>query len=667
MKIKLIVFALLLSFCSYGQKYELGEVTKQELEQKSHPLNTSAPAAILFSKGVTYLALSQQNGFELVTEVDMKIKIYTKEGYEWATKEIALYVNGPDKEEVSISKAYTYNLVDGNIKKIKLKSEGEFTEVVNKFWKTKKIIMPDVKEGSILEYRYTIRSPFLSVFPEWKFQEKIPVDYTEYTTKIPEYYVYTPNFRGYYPPKVDKKAENKKFSYTTKERLEGTVVKTEFSNNEIEYKEYITSYVLENLPAMSDERFVSNIENYTSSIEHELSLKRFPNEPMKSYSTTWEDVAKTIYDYDDFGTELKKTGYFEKDIDVLLTGISAPNEKAAVIFNYVKNRMNWNSFYGYSCQDGVKKAYNEKVGNIAEINLMLTAMLRYAGLEANPVLVSTRSHKIALFPNRTAYNYVVAAAEIEGKTVLFDATSKSSIPNILPIRTLNWTGRLIKKDGTSVEINMIPLFNSKEFITIMGQIDNEGKVSGKAREQYYDYNALNFRERYSNADKDKYIENLEEKYKGIQINSYTVSIDDLSKPVTEDYDFTYNNIGDIIGDKIYINPMLFFTQSENPFKQEKREYPIDFVYPSHDKYSINLTIPDGYIVESLPASANISMEENIGGFKYNIAATGNKLQLIMTIDINYAAVSNVYYPTLKDFFQRLIEKQNEKIVLTKNI
>ena len=59
----------------------------------------------------------------------------------------------------------------------------------------------------------------------------------------------------------------------------------------------------------------------------------------------------------------------------------------------------------------MRKAYKDKTGNVAEINLMLTAMLRYAGINANPVLVSTRSNGIALFPNRTAFNYVIAAVE----------------------------------------------------------------------------------------------------------------------------------------------------------------------------------------------------------------------------------------------------------------
>ena len=164
--IKCIALFLITGFSAEAQKYELGEVTKQELEEKMHPQDASAPAAILFSKGHTYFTFSDSEGFQLVTEVEMKIKIYTKDGYDWGTKHIQYYSSDNDRETVDVSKAVTYNLVDGSIKKAKLKSEGEFTEQLNKYWKVKKIVMPEVKEGSIVEFRYTIRSPFIHVFPD---------------------------------------------------------------------------------------------------------------------------------------------------------------------------------------------------------------------------------------------------------------------------------------------------------------------------------------------------------------------------------------------------------------------------------------------------------------------------------------------------------------------
>jgi len=664
--INLLLLLLLTGFTAQAQKYELGKVTKEELEEKSHPLEPSAGAAILYSKGISRMTYSDNSGFSLITEIEVKIKIYNKDGYDWANKTIPFYSSDTDRESVEINSAATYNLVGGSIKKTKLKSEGEFVEKINKLWKQKKIMMPDVKEGSVVEYEYVIRSPFISVLPEWRFQESIPVNHSEYTTRIPEYYMFNPNFRGYYAPKVSQSSVTASITSVSKERTGVYATKTTFSSDKTDYQENVTTYLLEKLPAMKDESYVNNIDNYLASIEHELSMTKYPNSPVKTYSNNWEDVANTIYKYDDFGPELKRTGYFEADVTALIAGITSPAEKAATIFNYVKNRMNWNKFTGYSCDTGVKKAYTDKVGNAAEINLMLTAMLRYAGLNANPVLVSTRNNKIALFPARSAFNYVIAAADVDGKTMLMDATTKWSVPNILPVRAINWNGRLIRNDGTSAEVGLTPQTVSREVINVTVALDKDGKITGKARDTYFDYNAFLFRENYNGLSQESYLEKLEKGYKGIEISNYKLSNDkDTGKPVVEDYDFSHNSVTDIIGEKMYINPMLFLTKAENPFKQEKREYPIDFIFPHQDKYTIGIDLPEGYVVESLPQPIALAMEDNMGSFKYNLSANGNKIQVAVTIDINFATVGADYYVTLKNFYQKMIEKQNEKIVLKK--
>jgi hypothetical protein len=195
-------------------------------------------------------------------------------------------------------------------------------------------------------------------------------------------------------------------------------------------------------------------------------------------------------------------------------------------------------------------------------------------------------------------------------------------------------------------------------------LDKEGKVTGKARDTYFDYNAFLFRENYNGLSQESYLEKLEKGYKGMEISNYKLSNDkDLSKPVVEDYDFTNNNVADIIGDKMYINPMLFLAKAENPFKQEKREYPIDFVFPHQDKYTIGINLPEGYVLESLPQPVSLTMEDNMGSFKYNLVANGNLIQVAVTMDINAATIGPDYYDTLKSFYQKMLEKQNEKIVL----
>ena len=666
---KLIVITLLLVnvFC-YSQKYELGKVTIEELNEKRCPSDTSAVAAVLFNVGKVSYIYSQINGFELITELTTKIKIYKKEGYDYANQSVRYYtINTGSSEKVNVSKAVTYNLVNGKIEKTKLSGDGEFDEKINKNWSRKKITLPNVKEGSIIEYKIEIRSPYVRDIPKWDFQKSIPVNYSEFATFIPEYYVFNVRHKGYLTPVILKDNAPKSIILDSKKRAEGTSsAPTVFSSETIDYNEVRTKYTLQNIPALKEEAFVNNIDNYRTSVLHELSGEKFPNRSYENFTTDWETVSKRIYESEDFGEELKKTGYFEKDLDALLSGITSQEEKIAVVFNYVKSRMNWNEDYGIFCEDGLRKAYQEKKGNAAEINLMLTSMLRYAGIEANPILISTRSNGVSLFPSRAAFDYVISGVELNNQVVLLDATNKFTLPNILPIRDLNWFGRIIRKNGSSAQIDLMPTFNSKDIVNIMATIGAEGNITGKIRDQYFDYNAFIYRVNYHGITKESYIEKLEKRHQGLEIEEYEVlNADDLSKPIVENYSFTSTNSVEIIGDKMYVSPFMFFTTTENPFKQETRQYPVDFVYPNQDKYNINLTIPEGYVVETLPQPKAVSMPEEMGSFKYNLSNNGNVVQVIFTLDINRAIIGSEYYEALKNFYKEMINKQTEKIVLKK--
>jgi len=663
----LATFFILGNVKYYAQKRELGEVTLAELNEKAHPKDSSAVAAILFEKGNTHFDYSQDDGFRVVTDVEVKIKIYKKEGYDWANKSVSFYVGGDSDESVSFSKAVTYNLVDGKVEKTKLKSEGEFVEKTNKFWSRKKITMPNVKEGSIVEYKYTITSPYTSTFPEWNFQNDIPVNYSEYGTQIPEYYFYNVYRKGSLIPIEIKNSANKSIILSNKELVrDGRAIKYERNNETINYSEKQVVYKLENISALKEESFVNNIDNYRTSIQHELSGRQMPQGMFESFSTTWEDVAKKIYDNENFGAQLDKNNYYENDLKVLLQGLNTREEKVSTILKFVQSRMTWDKYNSYLCDVGVKKAYQDKIGNAAEINLMLVSMLRYAGFDANPVLISTRSNGIALFASRTAFNFVIAGVTFENDLILLDATSKISSPNILPLYDLNWFGRIIRKSGTSESVDLMPKIISNDVVNMLITIDGQGQVTGKVREQYFDYNALRFRSKYSDLSQENYLDKLEEMHKGLEVSEYEITNkNEISEAVVEKYAIKSNNLVEKIGDKMYIEPLLYLTQSENPFKQETREYPIDFSYPFKDKYMVTITIPEGYQVESIPKSISLAMDGGYGSFSLSATTTGNNIQITVNLNVNASIVPAQDYDILKEFFKVMIEKQKEKIVLKK--
>ena len=593
----------------------------------------------MFKSGKTNFRLTTDGQWEITTDVDVKIKIYKKEGLEFANQQIPYYV-GSNKERVVISDAFTYNIVNGKIEKTKLKSEGEFKEEVNERWNLKKITFPSVKEGSIIEYSYKIVSPYISNFSDWYFQYEIPVNYVKYEVYMPQYFVYSTVITGY---------EN--------------IVTEENYINGSDYSSTKYTYLGKNIPGLKEEEFVKNIDNYTSKLKLELASINYPNQPTKNVSLNWEDVAKSIYENDNFGKELNYKSYYEDEVKKIVSDQMSESEKMNSIFSYVQSNMNWNKNFGYNCENGVKKAFKDKIGNIADINLMLVSMLRFVNLDANPIILSTTSNGIAIFPSRLAFNYVIAGVKLnDGSLILLDASNKNTLPNIIPIRTINWFGRMILPSGKSIEVDLNPRKSSIKNVSILAELKDENVIVGKSREIFTDYSALIYKEKYGNFSNSSLIESFQKKYSGLEISE--INVENIkSKPLNLNYSFTNNNSVELIGSKFYISPLLFLTIEENPFKSENRNYPIEFDFPLKTNYSVSFKIPENMEFEYVPSSITYKTPNNEIIFNFNTSNTSNTVQISSSLEINVSIINPQDYQILKAIFKEIINRHSDNIIL----
>lgn len=648
-------FILLFCFSSilYSQKYDLDRVTVSELEEKEHPLYPDAEAAVLFEKGSVRIVYDKSTGFSLETEVLCKIKIYKSEGFKYATVQKS-YISDGNRESVSFSKAFTYNLVNGKVEKTRLKSDGEFIEKLNKNFSVKKITFPGVKEGSIIEYRMFIKSGNLDRVIPWGFQKQIPVNHSHFSTVFSDYITYSKNLKGYYSPTINTSKSSAK------------VYSGNSSNDFQEIPETKTEYILENIEPIDEEDYVYNIANYASILNHELASYQFPNLSQKNFSNTWQDVAKFVNDHDNFGKELRAKNYFENDVQAVLLGVTDKNEKVKKIFEFVKNKLQWNKSYGVFCDDGVKKAYKNNTGNVSEINLILTAMLRNSGFNANPVLLSTRTNGVPIFPSVNAFNYVACGVEVDNKILLLDATDELATIDVPPLYIRNWIGRMIKDDGSLTEIDLSPDKLSRYQKLMNITLSPSGEITGIFKGNFTDYAAFFERRRYIKKSVEDNIEQIENRYKGIEVENLEFSnIDNIYEPFGVQFDFKTNSLTDVVGDKLYISPLLFLATSASPFTKEDRKFPVDFPYPYQDKFMIYIEIPEGYKVEFIPENQYIKMEGDMVGFRYMASQNGNRIQIVLQEDFNANIIDAVHYKNLKNIFEKLIQKENEKIVLVR--
>jgi len=652
MKRLLLVLMCFMSFVPFSDAqqfvHEFGKFSNEEFELKRYEKDPSAEAVVIYDIGKSHFT-TNDDGFHVIFERKMKIKIFTKSGLKWAENSIAYYTEEREFEKITELKGNTYNYNNGQLKISALDPKNAYNEKYNEHWFNKKFAMPDVKEGSVIEISYTIESPYLFNFRNWEFQHKIPVIYSEYTTLMIPFYEYTYIFQG--ASKFD-------------ELISKEVSSPSSPFNGIAYKDMSYCFVMKDLPAFKDESFITSADDYIVKLDFQMAAIHRPDGISQSIMTTWPKLSQEIIDHELFGRFSNNSRKKCKEIADTMQLSSLPVlEKAERIEHFIKSNFNWNGNSDKFATKSVKEFLTSKTGNCADINLFLTGMLNAAGIEAYPVIISTRSNgKIKLdYPFLHFFNYVVVMAKIDSSTVLLDATEPLSRFNEIPSRCINDLGLVIQK-------NKVEWLKMKSGSTsdISYYIDlkinaNKDSISQICKLVTTGYQAIDYRNKFLNSYKDLKINILGNN----SLSGDTLEpkdLDHIEKPF--EIDFHRNNPIETVEDKIIISPFCNFTITENPLKQPVRNYPVDLIYRKSYKFQSTIAIPVGYKVLSMPEEVKIN--NNI--VRIAFISDVQKKDSISLIGV-YVFKKDVYgitdYSELKSYFNIIVEKFNEKLIFVK--
>lgn len=660
-------FILLTSNLFSKADAKFGKIDKEILEMSVYENDSSANAVILFDSGRSFFTYSSNDGFQVNFERTLRIKIFNDNSFDWANIEIPLYQSGTTKEKVNGFKGFTYNLVGGKVEKEKISIGDLYEEEVNSNWSLKKATMPNIKAGSVFEVKYTIVSSFLYNLQSWQFQYDIPVLYSEYSVTIPEYYNYKTLLRGYLSyskSDISDRTESFTISGTTAPGAGG--VKEDYSYT-ISSDSKMYEYAMENIPAFKEEPYMTSSKNYISKLIYELKSIEYPNGQKEYITTSWQEITKEMLESSYFGKQLEKTNFIEDKVLELTQSTDSLEEKMLIIYDFVRNNMKWNGNYSQFTTSTLKEAYQNNSGNTADINLLLTLMLKINDINAKPVVISTRGNGI-LYPDNpsiTSFNYVICVATINGKKYYLDATEKNCPAGLLPKRCLNGNGRIIDSELVN-EIEINPDKRSIETSQIQITLDEAGKIQGTINQKFENNVALYFRNNISENQFDEYVKEIESKYSDLKIENFeTTNLDDIYSDLKITYNIYINESATVGHDLIYLNPMLGFGVDENPFKLDNRHYPVDYAYPFTEKYLFSLTIPEGYEVDEIPESVIVNLGENSGKFMFSTTQMGKTIQVVSLIDINKSIFTQTEYADLKAFYSNIVSKHSEMIVLKK--
>lgn len=466
--LKLLAIFSLASFTVMAQKspVKFGEIPMEDLEMTTYGKDTSAAAVILTDYGEAYISVTAVNA-SMNFERHVRIKILKKDGMEWADVEIPLYHSAGEEERVSRLKASTFNLENGKIVESTLSKEGIFREKFNRDFNVQKFTLPNVKEGSVIEYSYTIYSEFLTNFPNWQFQYEIPVRWSEYWAMLPEFFVFEKYMQGYIAP-------------TTYE------VKIKPSQD---FRVNGHHWISKDVPAFKEEPFMTCEDDYVSKVNMALAYINFPNQPTKEIMGTWSKLNTELLESESFGKAITGSGFLKKKAEELTAGVTDPIKKVEIIYNYIKQTLEWDGTQD-KYVDNLKKVMDDKKGTAADINVMLASMLEKVNVPVDMVLLSTRDHGFVReqYPMEEQFNYVICLARVGDKALLLDATDKYLPMNILPERCLNGQGLVISKTNHGW-INIEPKAKARTVVNADLALSETGELKGKVIYSYEGYDA----------------------------------------------------------------------------------------------------------------------------------------------------------------------------------
>lgn len=659
----------LVSIVSNAQKLPIkfGDVSKEELEITSYANDSTAPAVILADYGSSVLVYRQNIGFTLDFERITRIKILTKEGLSWGDFTIPLYKSGADDEKLVGLKAVTYNLENGKVVEAKLKNDAIFreNETANRDWI--KLTCPNVREGSVVEITYKINSPFVFNFQDWSFQSTIPIITSEYRAQIPEYFHYDKYMQGYIPLDVnDETRESNAIRLTSFERSGNYNVRSSATTEQIDYQDIKYRWVANNVPAFKPEPYMTSIVDYMTKINFELASIKYPNQPIKQIMGSWHDINKTMSESENFLGEVSGNGHLKKTVEGLTAGKVSAEDMMAAITNYVKENVAWNGNAGIFPSSPLRKVLENKKGNSADINLLLASMLEKAGIPVRPVLLSTRSNGLLreAVPVMSQFNYVICLATVNDKSYLLDATERLLPLGILPERCLNGQGFAVAKEG----FRWVPLeskFKTKVITTGDFKVNPDAGLEGTLKLDCNGYEALKNRRKYLVDGEAEYVKDFVGSHAWDIKSSEIQNAKEIHNNFVGVHDVVVNENVVQAGDVIYIDPFIYRGYKENPFKSEKREYPVDFGSPMEETILFKIAVPEGYVVDELPESKVIIMPENAARYVYNVSQSGNLIAFTSMFHINKSLFSQLEYPYLREFYNQIVAKQSEQIVLKK--
>ncbi len=653
---RLLLAGLLIARMSYGQLLQdnlPGEVRLADFHPSSPVIDSNTNVVVLRDSGSVDVERTYSSWRVRQTRY-CRLLIRNKNGFDAAKIEI-FYDPALNLFGIGLY-ASTYNLVGDSVVRTRVDTNDIFKDLTSGMRIREKISFPNVKEGSIIEYRYILHTHSIYSLYPWTFQGEYPRLKSSYLMTFPEVFDYAVTTQGHLP--ISRVIDSLDRVYDFGIGVKPATMKC-----------YGILWQMTNVPAFREEPYISTPNNYVSAVRFQLSeYKDMEKNKRIKVDDTWDEVNKELFKSKSFGGIMTASSHWlRKEMRTIVSDTVNGMDKARALYAYVRDHFtNTGKALVVDKDQSLKDLFKSHKGSVAEINLLLTAMLREEGLAADAVILSTRDNGFInpRYPIMENFNYVLVRLKEGNDTYYLDASQPRMAFGHLPLECYNGYARVVSEKPDSVVLDADSLMESWVAMVTLYNNDRGDSLTGAYSVQRGYYASVIIRDEISNKGEKSYFEGVQKSYPfAVQLTEQRVdSLDQYDLPVRAHYTLGFP-IGD--DDRIYFNPMLAEGLKENLFSGAERHYPIEMPFKVDETFVLRMEIPRGYEVEEMPKPARVRLGDGDGIYEYQFLADSESIQFRSRLMLKRTYFPADAYQPLRDFFAAVMKKQGEMIVFKK--
>lgn len=593
-------------------------------------------AAVILRKDATIIP----DGYKMFSYIRTRIKILKPTGTNEGNIKIRYY-NVGEVERISNLSAVTINYDAQGVKKMAvITSKDIHYTKEDQYYSTITFSMPEVREGSIVEFSYLSERRSYKAIDYWYFQGELPVLHSMFDYTI---------------------MPGAEFSYR--------VLKS--SELPIQLKEHKTDgrlvFTMDNLPGVPDEPFMDAKRDYLSRVELQMNSVGTSIDRQK-FVATWPELTQELLRDEDFGQAIQKKISGTEELINQAKLIGDVKDRMNFIYRQVQQRLNWDGYIGIYAAEKLKTIWEKKQGSTAEINLILLNLLNAADVPSSPLLVSDRSHgKVSTsHPFISQFSKVVAYVEISGKYYFLDAAGRQVKTELIPENLLNTQGYLVERKTSRFVTISDPLHFEKRNVSIAGKVSPDGMLMGQVFVSDQDYARIR-REPEVRRNAQAFIrETYVEPYADVKVDSFVIrnlEHDSLSLDQLVNFNLELEKTGDYI----LLTPNIFGGIEKNPFIAENRYTEINFGCKKLVTFSESFEVGDGILIDALPKSTALRTADTglLVSRVTDQSPDGKRIMVKLRFEINKTLYAPAEYDAVKEFFKKMYAVLNDPIVLKK--